>query len=152
MNLELKKVKTWTGRDGLGCQGELFVDGKPAIRFHDDGNGGEMFFDVFNADLMTRLQEHVKTLPAEEVNIGSDDKPHMFTTQPSLERLVAQLLDQRDHDKWLKRHCQTKTLFRLPGDKEGAYRNMKAPYSAAVKAQIIKTYGNDVEIINERFQ
>lgn len=50
----------------------------------------------------------------------------------------------------LKRQCQTKTLFRLKGDKPDAHWIVKAPYTPALAARIRAKHGDNlVEIINE---
>ena len=53
--------------------------------------------------------------------------------------------------KKLVRMGRRETLFRLPGDKLGEWRTVKAPFTADVKKFIVGKYGDEVVIANEDF-
>jgi hydrogenase maturation factor HypF (carbamoyltransferase family) len=146
MKFSLKSVKTWNTHDGGGYQGQVLLDGKPALAFHNDGNGGGTDITAFSVDLMRKIEAHVKTLGPVPVE-GTNE-----TIENSVEMFISFLLDRHEEDKWLKRHCKQKTLFRITGDKENAYRIVKKPYDDKVKQYLTKTYGDQIiEIANERF-
>lgn len=69
-----------------------------------------------------------------------------------LDLLMGDLLMEWEVNRWLKRQCRTKTLFRLPGDEEGSWRTIAAHYNVRVMTHIRDRYGDKVEIANDRFQ
>lgn len=46
-----------------------------------------------------------------------------------------------------KRWCKKSLVFRLKGDAPDSFRTSKTPYSAEIKAGIVKKYGDQIEII-----
>ena len=147
MKLEIKKLKTWDTHDGGGYQGELLMDGQRCAYFHNDGNGGPVDWRPFSADLFAKLQQHVQALPP----LPPDPVFHGMVIPMDLDIFIGGLIDDTLQERQMKRWCRTKTVFRLPGDPEGEYRTIKAPYTEQVKVHLFNKYGGQAQIINERF-
>jgi hypothetical protein len=142
MRFTLRGVKEWQGNEGIAYQGTLLVDGKRAFQFTDDGWGGELDVHIYDQKLYDSVVAYVDSLPPAPVEY--DGKPIRI----SFDLFIASLLDQRATAKMMKRWCKTKTVFSVPGDKNGEFRTINAPYSNTVKAHILKKYPN-ATIMNE---
>lgn len=76
-------------------------------------------------------------------------------TAPSAEMLDADeafirlLAEDTYHSVRLSKICETSTLFALPGDQKNQWRQIDAPYRAAL-ATAIRRQHPDAEILNER--
>ena len=92
------------------------------------------------------LLEFLKTLPKERWEEREYDvTPDIF---------LAALVDQAQIEKRLKRLFNKETLFRLKGDRtdDDKWHVLKAPFSANVKAQLVKTYGDRLaHVLNEDY-
>jgi hypothetical protein len=119
----LKGLKSWRGRDGYGFHGLV----PPS-----DGS------DVPTPnDLYSSRTGWEKELEVEEV----------YAT--AICTMVDALENEQLNKKQVRRWCKTETVFRLPDDKEGAYRTVKAVYAPPVRKFILQKYGPTVIILNE---
>lgn len=124
-------LKTWNTDDGGGYQATITVDGQPVAFIHNDGNGGNIQWDVKDLPRLTAFAaSHGITdfMTGNFVNCDSD-----------LDSLVCEAIDDAEHLKRLKRMAKTKTLFRLPDDEEGSWRTLLALGEKAA-AQIRQQY------------
>jgi hypothetical protein len=148
MAYTLKGLKSWRGREGYGFQVKLVSDGKVIAEVTDDANGGPIRWDIRDQAAMrtfgvahgmvfTNLSGWEKELEVEEV----------YAT--AICEMVDALENAQRHKKQVRRWCKTETLFRLPDDKEGAYRTIKAVYAPPVRKFILQKYGPTVTIANE---
>lgn len=150
MKIGVRKLKTWNTHDGGGYQGELLVDDKPALHFHNDGNGGETRIEPLNKDLMAALDAHIKAQPPRSVDVGTGEP---WITPCDIQYVIADAIDDHEHTKRMKRLCKTKTLFQLRSEMAtDVIRQIPQPYTDKLKAHILEKYGADTVIINEQFQ
>jgi hypothetical protein len=128
-NYALRSVKTFKTFDGGGFNAIITYDGgKKIADVLDEGNGGALRYDVKDRDAMSGLARALGVENGARICDGPVDT------------WVCQQVDAFEADKWLRRQLKTKTLFRLPGDKEGDYRQILAPRSPKVDAFIMKKY------------
>lgn len=161
---EVKGVKSWTGRDGYGYECNLYRDGKKVARVLNEGNGGQTMFywadteapkvevthDFYGKEVTRKvspeeaaLLEHVKGMTYEFYGETYDHSDETF---------VGGLVDEYEEAKQFKRWCRKSVVFRLKGDKEGAWRTMKAKYDERAVKFLKDKYGDKIEeILNERF-
>ena len=145
MDYSVKNVRALSGGlEGNGFSATIYADDKKIGTVRDDGNGGEAYVDVPDAENKKAFDAFLATFPPEDFG---GHKLEM-TADLYLARLVDEALDAAR----IKRRCAKKTLFRVKGDPEGECRTVNSAYSEAVKAFITKKYGDSVEeILNERF-
>ena len=157
----VRKLKTWTGRDGYGYAGELLRDGKFVGEFLQNGNGGctDLVFrkktkngferdkveeELFNAFLSSLPEE---TWPEDWTTTGTG-----ATYKVDADGLIAGLVDAHETDKRLRRLCAKKTVYRLKTDQPEEIWTIPYPFSPTVKAGLQAKHGDQLEeIINERF-
>lgn len=77
------------------------------------------------------MEEHARSLPPKPFRDGTLDY--------DLDLLIDDLLVAWDTNRWLKRHCKNKTVFRMPDDEP------------KVREHIVGKYGAQAEIAKERF-
>jgi hypothetical protein len=150
----VKNVKSFMGREGYGFNCTLYRNGKRVATCIDDAGGGGMYpvdwLRTINAKAeQALLDAHVKTLPPVDSDFGGDP----LTMDAGW--FVTELVNEFEHAKEvrkLKRQCETKTLYRVPTDKEGSYYVWKRPFDEATRNIIVKKFGEDVEIFNEVFE
>lgn len=144
-----KVVKTFKGEDMPGYNATLYKDGKKIGEFDQFGNGAPLNTSFLGREAEKELSEYCKTLGKmpKNPNDGND-----FEIDWDSELFMEELaLDAMEEKIW-KRKCATKTLFRLAGDAEDVYREIKSPYTPAFAQKIRDKYADKlIEIINERF-
>ena len=69
----------------------------------------------------------------------------------SLDSYISQLVEDKQEEKFLKKECRKRTLFRVPGKtyKDGEYDCFRTQYSLGLRDWLIKQHGRDVFILNE---
>jgi hypothetical protein len=151
MTYTLKGLKSWRGREGYGFQVKLMADGKVIAEVTDEAHGGPIRWDSQNdAALCAFGVAHGLVAPAD----GSDmPTPNNHCDLEVYDTAICTMVDALENaqrqKKQLRRWCKTETLFRLPGDKEGTYRTIKAVYAPPVRKFILQKYGPTVTIVNE---
>jgi hypothetical protein len=150
MKFEVKNSKSCRGTDGIAWSATLWIDGKKACEAMDSGRGGEINLFWVDKDLEKRFNEYVAALPIDISNLD------LFPQRRKLDAgdVIAVLVDIHENIKketaWIKRKCKTNTVFTLLGDIKGEFRTVKAVFTPAVKAFMVKKYGNKIEkIYNE---
>ncbi len=84
--IELKKVKTFRGHDGVGLDCDLHVDGKKVCHVFDSAHGGENEYHEYgntpeevksNRQILLDLNEYAKTLPPNKFpdDLGGKEYP-----------------------------------------------------------------------------
>jgi hypothetical protein len=143
--IEVKNYHSLNTHDGVAFTCSVYVDGKKAFLAENDGMGSENLYIVLDKELFTLASEYAESLPDVECE-GFD-----FTAPSDLDFVIGAIIDRMDEDKQLKRLCKAKTLFRLPGDKDGAWRTMDLKFDETTKNIILYKYPA-AEIANLRFQ
>ena len=150
MEITLKNVKTYAGlsEETIAFNASVYIDGKKVGDAKNNGQGGSNDVNVFTKDgrwdraLMNKME--------------AEAKKHTWTYEGethshSLDSYIGELVDDFEEQKILKRMCRTQTLYRDPNETydEGNWHSMKRKYDGEVKAYLLKTYGDKVEIANE---
>jgi hypothetical protein len=74
----------------------------------------------------------------------------MFVTFEKLDWKIGEALDAYEIERWLKRACRTKTVFKL-NDKPDDWQVIDLPFCDLAKQRLRQTYGDNLgEIANER--
>lgn len=139
MELSIKGLKTMDGPDGMIFRCTVLVGGKPAFVASNDGNGGCNAYDPVRGrtwDAIREAEAWAKVLPPRTVDLGGEP----FTLQSDLDLVVEDLINDELDRRWLKRQCRTKTLFRLPGAKDGEWMVVKAAYDERVRDWVRENY------------
>jgi hypothetical protein len=63
MDIGLKNVKTWQGREGQGFQASLYINSVRTAVVTNDAFGGEFRYDVLDIGWFAAFKEHVAGLP-----------------------------------------------------------------------------------------
>lgn len=156
----INALKTWNTHDGGGYQGNLLRDGKVVGQFHNDGNGGCTMVEfwkkekgqvVRNQEEEALFEAHIASLPEQEWPAAFLQPGESKTYKPDTDMFIAELVEELENLRRLKRACSKKTLFLLKGDdpKEG-WRTISHPWCEKVKAHLTQKYGDQIkEIANE---
>ena len=150
MNITLKNVKIYAGmsQETVAFNASVYIDGKKVGEAKNSGSGGANHIDVRNGegrsdwDLLQRMEGEAGTHTYDYEN---GKHPH------SLDSYIGELVDDVQEQRDLKRKCKTQTLFRIPNEVygDGEYHVMKRKYDETVKAYLIQSHGDGVEIVNE---
>ena len=148
MTYTLKGLKTWKSHDGGGWQAKLLADGKVVAQITNQGRGGPLdwlFMPDTSDDVVAFGAAHgVADMLASRCTVRFDTDADTAVCE-----MVDALENAQRRKKQVRRWCKTETLFRLPEDKEGSYRTIKAVYAPPVRKFILQTYGPTVPIVNE---
>ena len=105
--LSLKGIKSFRGHEGHGLNATLLMDGVKVADVLDEGNGGSMRFYWTDG--------HHDT--PNEAKVFAYLKEMGVEGREPLDGVVAELADEAENAKRLRRLAKTHVLFRLPGDK-----------------------------------
>ena len=143
----VKKVKSFTGREGLGFNADLYR-GKKKIAFaYDDASGGDVRIDWIEKGEAKLLEDHVAKLP--KVNSGFEGiAPLKVDMGWFVTHCVSRFEQQADIRKMIKK-CKTHTLFKHKESKNNSYMSISVPLNDKMRDGLRKQYGNDVEIFND---
>jgi hypothetical protein len=143
----VKGVKFMTGHDCDSMECSLYKDRKRVATVWDDSWGGDFQYTWIKEDLSEEFENFAKSLGEVEHNEYSDSITY------DGDCVVDVLVNTFEENKRLKKLCKKETLFLLPEDnKEEGYRTINHTFDdPRVKEYIIRKYGENVEIINERF-
>jgi hypothetical protein len=159
MAYTLKGLKSWRGREGYGFQVKLVANGKVIAEVTDEAHGGQIrWASRDDAALRAFGVAHGLVAPSDGSDVPTPndlyrgrreelDIEEVYAT--AICTMVDALENEQRHKKQVRRWCKTETLFRLPEDKEGSYRTIKAVYAPPVREFILQNYGPTVIIANE---
>ena len=133
--LKVKNVKiNWQMSDETMCfSASLHWQGKRIGNVLNRGNGGpnEYHWLAGPYDIPPEIEEWVE---AQDVEYDFE----------RLDQIVDGLVCDFDDARRLKKLAKTKTVFRVRGDKEGAYRTLKKPYSESIQNHLDTKYGDSI--------
>jgi len=144
----IKNIKTFTGMEGTGFNATLYREKKRIAFLIDDASGGDVQIQwvdtVKNNSEAVALEQFIAGLPMRMFNeTPLNIDPQWF---------VSDLVNDSINTKWLKKHCKTKTIYRLKGDSAGEFRTIKGVFTPDVKIYILRKYNEQLEeIVNERW-
>lgn len=144
MKVELKKVQhvARMSQETECFVAELWLDGRNRGAVSNDGHGGPHSFSDWEAQ--KELDAYGKTLPPLKSDLFPDG------LEMDAELIVSEALSQHLEEKQFRRWCKTKTVFRLPGDKEGEWRTIQGANPATLLH--VQSKYPTAEILNLRFQ
>lgn len=136
MNIELKNIKVHKemSEETKCFSADICLEGKKAGFVKNDGHGG--CHTYYWADAKSE----------EIITNWANSQPTEFEFE-KLDQIISLILDKNEYLQWLKRKTKKKTLFRLVGDKLGAWEIYDSPYSQKVKDLIISQHGDKIECI-----
>lgn len=92
MEVTLKKVKTFDGREGIGLNAEVYVNGEKCFYYIDQADGGISYkVPIYNKELYKKLEEYAASLPKEKL----ED----FEIQPDIDTLVNKAFEAYELEK-----------------------------------------------------
>ena len=160
----VKGLKSWRARDGIGTQCSLCRDGIKVAEYTDEGNGGSPLFRWEDRSVPVVMVPSVnwegqpwdRKCSPEEALLLAHIKGMTYTSpidnqpRPMTEDIyLAELCDAYESVKKMKAKLKKCTLFRLKSEtyREGEFRVLVVPYSAAAKALLVKRYGEDLMVV-----
>ena len=153
INFDIKKFKSFTGREGYGFNAELWMDGKKAAFVIDEASGGEFSYHWENNELEAQFTEYVKALPREPIASDAPDwekEMHPKGRAWDDDRFMAALVDLHATFVSIKRKAAKATLFVLPNAPKGRYYTVKLPFKGLTRANIFANPKNaGAQFINE---
>ena len=160
----IKNVKSFRGMEGHGFNATLYRDKKRVCLVMDSAQGAEYNFEwadwkaegvVIKGTNRLGTEYSYKVTPEEkkfEDFLETLPKVKNCITgklqTASADGFIAQLVDEWESRKWLKRQCRNKTLIRLPHHKEGEYDSFKHKCDEGMRKHIAKEYPKAI-IVND---
>lgn len=133
---EVRGFKLAGGDETPRFEASLYRDGKRIGTVHNEGCGGP---HGYYFDSREEREAFFAWTKAWGLKSGNDFEPE--------DAWVYEQLEAHEERQWLLRQSRKKTLFRLHGDKEGAWRTIKFPYSEKVQEYLDTKYGDQIETI-----
>ena len=127
MKVEVRKVKSFRGREGLGFNAELVVDGKKVAFVIDEGSGGALRFDweggrdsPAQKKLLLWLASQTPEALGLHINVPGTDpdvaaEVLFRTPEDKLDAYVNHLVDLHEEAKRLARQKKTKVVIEDQG-------------------------------------
>ncbi len=136
----VKNIKKFKGMEGEGFNVTLYCKGIKVGEVRNSGDGSCNFYYISHSD-KKNLVDTAKEVMGEGFEIE--------------DRFICHIIDDTLNDKCFRRHCKTKVLFQVQGDKEGFYRTFNVKYTPEFGEKIRNDYklkGLEIaEILNESY-
>jgi len=143
LRIEIKKLKTFRGMEGMGYNCEVWIDGKKAGSCTDDAHGGALRFEHdWNKETLARLDAYATSLPP--IPFGAELGGGTY--QPDADHVIAKAVDEHDFTKKAKRWIKSGKVVVRDGDEVFTY---KAPLTDALRAKIAKDSKPGYAILND---
>lgn len=146
MNITLKNVKTFTGREGIGLNADVYVDGVKTFFYLDDATGGEADHQIIDKAQYNKLQAYADAQPEYQFEIEGklmekDGNPWMCKV--TIDDLIDKAFEVYEGQKAMKK-IEKATITQLiwgNADFQGNYHafDFKKPLSA-VPADTLQQY------------
>ena len=143
MEAELKNVRPLRGREGLGFNATLYINGLKCLFIIDSGNGGgynyqiaEGVMDKGIVELYVRqLKAYIRTLPPETKTYGN----RIHTNEIDMDMYIARLVVQAEEEKKLNKMSKLFTnaiIFGHPDEPNYHTCDFKRPLSILPKGYL----------------
>lgn len=160
MKVELKNFKSHDrlSEETNAFTANLHIDGKRVGECSNRGHGEPILFHFNDRATEQAFYDYCKSLPP--VKSGYDKLGDLkMDADLYIGMMVEELLRNKDKErieKQMRRWCAKDTMFRLKGDKNGAWRAIRPrsgpAFTPAIRAQLVNKYGDQLEeILNERY-
>jgi len=154
--LTISNVKRIPGMENTGWACALLLDGKKVGTATERGMGAGVDLDIPKPADHKRIHEHCLALykaAGEHLELLDTVPPFDgYASDFLVECAVAPLLRQHDIDKMMKGWCKTKIMFQVPGENPDQWRSITKKYVPETdRAEMVKRFGKDVVILNDRF-
>jgi len=146
----IENYKSANSRDGGSFRLKLCRDGEVVASVVNDGRGGPMEFN-WKKDEKTILVNELKgqTWDLDGKKIPVTPEHFVGVMIEAIPQPTEKEQGEAQHKAW----CKKSTVFKLKTDMDPkAFRSVKAPFDANVKAYLVKKYGDQIDfIMNERY-
>jgi hypothetical protein len=152
LTLKAIKIAKFMSEETLAYTANIYWKNKKVGDCKNEGHGGNTMVwlhkasDAQEAEMQKFVMDHPKT----KEWLAEFPDSAKYGWQYHLESLVDALAYEKEEIDDLKRLCKGKTCFRVKGQPEGAFYQIKAPLDAAMRDHLSKKHGDDiVEILND---
>lgn len=127
MKIELKKVKSFRGHEGVGLNAEVWVDEVKTFYFIDEAGGGEPYHQqIWSREKYAALEKYAASLPKRPL-WSEDDLVRYGREQEmmdvTIDDLVNELFDNIEKEKF-KKKMEKKMTTHLMWGNENQYREL----------------------------
>jgi len=150
IRVELKKIQTFEGHDGLGFNADIWINGTKCMHVKDLAFGGcyeyhNYTYKAKNAkkieSLIEELNKFISELPQEEVNFGNGKKLIDVDLDYFINDLLVEKLKEKDEKKKVKL-MEKAILIGVKDADSYSYFNFKKPLVTVPKIQLQQTVNN----------
>lgn len=143
----IKGLKFFRGMEGDGFNATLYKDGKKVVFVIDEGNGGCFNYEDLDPNWGKTLDELVEAV---RTTIPDKTDDSGFNERKSFDRdwLVGDMTSKWEFEQKMRRAVKSKLTFVAPGDEDGTFRTLNAPYDERTKAHVLKKFPG-ATILNE---
>ena len=152
MQIELKNVMVHNdmSEETTCFSASVYIEGERRGMATNDGQGGITVVYWDEKQYRDMVREYCESISPKRYE--ATEFMVAFEVEMKEDILIDQLLADWQENQYFKRHCNSKTLFRLEGDEPDQYHQINRPYDESLKGQLQWQYGDRMaEIINERF-
>tara|TARA_R100000008_G_scaffold18544_2_gene9384 strand:- start:1113 stop:1616 length:504 start_codon:yes stop_codon:yes gene_type:complete len=165
MEIEVKNVKFVEAfsEETFCFTASIWVDGKKVGEASNRGHGGQtdlIYNDGYPHKSATHkaIKEYCETLPPMQSDMevitleDGEEIDRSWTMEYDPYILIDELIGEEYERQQNKKLCRGKTAFRMPNheyESKYEYHILNHKYTPAVKAELIKRYGEEVYILNE---
>ncbi len=141
------KIKTHRGRDGVGYNATLTINGKPVAAILNEGCGGPTYLRaVKDRDAVAAFEAKVAALPPEPLDMGNGETRMV---EVGVDYFLASLVEDVLEDQRIRRLAKTNVVLRLPNDPPGTYRTVKMTLDEKGRQWITAKHPN-AEVVNDK--
>lgn len=144
--IELKKVSTFNGHDGMGFNADVFLNGVNCLHVHDGAYGGcfDYHLNIKNGNdshnnkikkIVAEFDKYIELLPEIEVeSVLTNGKS--FKLKPDRDYLIENKLQEYLFNKQLNTYQKKSIVVGKPNSTKFEYYNLKKPLTSFNKKQL----------------
>lgn len=116
----LKGIKTFKGREGEGCQGDIYYDGKKVGWYSDNADGGMADIDFYGEIEQRKRMSDLLKAATVKYYAQYPLTGEFASLEPNEEMFMSELVGFTEHEKEFKKYQKdgyiAMAVFRKPGD------------------------------------